>query len=130
MAELMKQGAGGVGEAAEQTRDVPTYTPRFDIWEGADELILWGDMPGVRPEDVDIQFENRELTIRGKVAPRQPGVEYLAAEYGVGDFLRTFRIGETIEGAKIRAEFSNGVLTLHLPKTEKVKPRRIQVQIG
>lgn len=105
-----------------------TFVPRFDIWEGDDELRLYGDLPGVTPENLDIQFENRELTIHGKAAPRQDGVEYLYGEYGIGDFHRTFTIGEAIDVEKISAEMRDGVLTLHLPKSENVKPRRIEVK--
>ena len=104
-----------------------TFIPRFDIWEVDDELMLFGDLPGVSVEDLDIRFENRELTIHGKVPPRFGG-EYLHAEYEIGDFHRTFTIGEAIDGEKIYAEIRNGVLTVHLPKTEKVKPRKIEVK--
>ena len=105
-----------------------TFVPRVEIWESDDELLLYGDMPGVAPENLDIQFENRELTIHGKVCPRHEGVEFLYGEYGVGDYHRTFTVGEAIDAEKISAEMHNGVLTVHLPKSEKVKPRRIEVK--
>lgn len=112
----------------ERTRSGQTYSPRFDIWETEGELILYGDMPGVSSETLDIQFENDVLTIHGKVEARHSDVEFLLGEYGIGDFYRTFTIGETIDNAKISAELHDGVLTLHLPKTEAVKPRRIEVK--
>lgn len=104
-----------------------SFVPRFDIWEGADELLLYGDLPGVTPGDLDIRFENHELTIRGKVAPRYEG-ELLYGEYEIGDFHRSFTVGESIDAEKISAEMHNGVLTVHLPKSEKVKPRKIEVK--
>ena len=104
-----------------------TFIPRFDIWEGDEELLVYGDLPGVTAEDLDIRFENRELTIHGAVKPRHQG-EMLYGEYEVGDFHRTFTVGETIDAEKISAELHNGVLTLRLPKSEKIKPRRIAVQ--
>jgi HSP20 family protein len=68
--------------------------------------------------------------IRAKVDPRQDdGMEYLVQEYGVGDYYRTFQVSETIDAAKISAEYADGVLTLHLPKAESSKPRRIRVQV-
>jgi HSP20 family molecular chaperone IbpA len=103
-----------------------TFVPRFDIWEGDDELLLYGDLPGVSADDLDIRFENRELSIHGAVKPRHQG-EFVYGEYDIGDFHRTFTVGEAIDAEKISAEMSNGVLTLRLPKSEKVKPRRIQV---
>jgi HSP20 family molecular chaperone IbpA len=114
--------------SAEQNRNGVTYSPRIDICETDHELVLFADLPGVRSEDLDIRFENRELTIHGKVQPRNEDVKFLYAEYGVGDFYRTFTVGEMIDAEKIAAELHNGVLTLHLPKTEKVKPRRIEVK--
>jgi HSP20 family molecular chaperone IbpA len=114
--------------SAEQNRNGVTYSPRIDICETDHELVLFADLPGVRSEDLDIRYENRELTIHGKVQPRNEDVKFLYAEYGVGDFYRTFTVGEMIDAEKIAAELHNGVLTLHLPKTEKVKPRRIEVK--
>jgi HSP20 family molecular chaperone IbpA len=114
----------------ERTRNGRTYRPRFDIWETEDELVLYGDLPGVSPEDLDIQFENRELTIHGRVAPRHDETQFLYGEYGIGDFYRSFTIGESIDDQKISAELNQGVLTLHLPKAESVKPRRIEVKSG
>jgi HSP20 family molecular chaperone IbpA len=111
----------------ERTRGGATYTPRIDIWENEDELVLYAEMPGVLPEHLDIHFENRELRIHGKVHPRHEKINFLYGEYGIGDFYRTFTIGETIDSEKITAELKDGVLTLHLPKTEAVKPRRINV---
>lgn len=105
-----------------------TFVPRIDIWEGENELVLHADMPGVKPENIDIRFENRELTIRGQVCPRYDDVRLMYGEYGIGDFHRTFAIGEAIDTEKISAEMTGGVLRLHLPKSEKVKPRRIKVK--
>lgn len=114
----------------ERTRSGQTYSPRIDIWENDDALLLLADMPGVSPENLDIRFENRELTIHGHVEPRQTDANFLYGEYGIGDFYRTFTIGEAVDGGKISANLKSGVLTLHLPKTEAVKPRRIEVKSG
>lgn len=113
---------------AERTCGGTTYSPRIDIWEKADELILYAEMPGVSAEDLDVRFENHELTIQGKVSQRQADVRFVYGEYGIGDFSRSFNIGESIDTSKIRAELQNGVLALHLPKMENVKPRRIEVK--
>ena len=112
---------------AEGTFSGATYSPRFDIWENDDEMILYGDLPGVIPEDLNVHFENPVLTIHGKVNPRHNDIKFLHGEYGIGDFHRTFTIGEAIDSERISAELKNGVVTVHLPKSEKVKPRRIEV---
>jgi HSP20 family protein len=110
------------------------YTPRFDIVETAEELTLYGDLPGVQPADLEVRFENQELVIHGRVAARNDAGDrnnaatgHWEREYGVGDFYRTFAVSEGIDAQRIQAELKNGVLTLHLPKAEAVKPRKIQV---
>jgi HSP20 family molecular chaperone IbpA len=112
----------------ERTRGGVTYSPRVDIVEAEEKLILFADLPGVAPDDLDIRFENRELTIQGKVSPRHNDIQFVYGEYGIGDFYRTFTIGEQIDSSKITAELKSGVLTLHLPKMEHAKPRRIEVK--
>jgi len=107
-----------------------SYTPRVDILETEDQLMLYADMPGVKPEDVDISYENGELTVYGRCAPRQEQANYLLQEYGVGDYYRAFSISEQIDSERISAELKHGVLTVHLPKSEAVKPRRISVKTG
>lgn len=114
----------------ERTQSGPTFTPRIDIWETDEQLLLYADMPGVVAENLDIRFENRELRIHGRVCPRHENRKFLYSEYGIGDFYRTFSIGEAIDTERISAELKDGVLTLHLPKTEAVKPRRIEVKSG
>jgi len=104
------------------------YTPRVDILEAEEESLLLADLPGVKPEDVDVRFDNGELIIAGRCAPRHEGANYLRSEYGVGDFYRAFSISEHIDWQKIAAELKNGVLTVHLPKAETVKPKKITVK--
>jgi HSP20 family protein len=104
------------------------YTPRVDIIETEEESLLLADLPGVKPEDVDVRFENGELVVDGRCAPRHEGANYLMSEYGVGDFYRAFTISEQIDWQKISAELKNGVLTVHLPKAETAKPRKITVK--
>jgi HSP20 family protein len=108
-----------------------TYSPNVDILETRDELTVLADMPGVGGEDIDIHFENGELSIYGRVKQRQgPNERLLLKDYEVGDFHRAFRISEEINADKINAEYKNGVLTLHLPKAESAKPRKIAVTSG
>jgi HSP20 family molecular chaperone IbpA len=131
MSDTLKQENRTDAATRERTRGGTTYNPRVDIFESDEELVLYGDLPGVEPGALDVHFENRELVIHGKVAPRQKDVQnYLYREYGVGDFYRAFAIGEDIDPRRISAELKNGVLTVHLPRTEAVKPRRIDVKAG
>lgn len=112
----------------ERIESGPTYRPNVDIIENENELLLLADMPGVKAEQVEINYEQGQLSIAGRVSPRQkPEIAYLLREYGVGDFVRTFQVGEGIDAGKIEAEIKNGVLTLHLPKAESMKARAIPV---
>jgi HSP20 family protein len=104
------------------------FTPRVDVLENADELVLLADVPGVGPGDVDVHFENGELTLDGRCAPRAFGSRLLGEEYEVGDYHRVFSLGDHIDGDKISAQLAQGVLTVRLPKREAVKPKRIPVQ--
>lgn len=114
---------------SEHTRNWPHYRPNVDILESAGELTVFADMPGTTGDNIDINFENGTLTIHGKVGDREPkDAGLVSREYGVGDFHRTFQVSEKIDAGNITAEHADGVLTLHLPKVEAVKPRKILVQ--
>jgi HSP20 family protein len=113
---------------AEVTRGV-TYSPRVDILETEEELTLFADRPGVKDGGVDIRFENGELTLHARRQPSKMTGTWLW-ENETGDFFRAFRISEQVDAGKIWAELKNGVLTLHLPKVEAAKPRRITVRGG
>src|SRR5260370_12924712 len=112
----------------ELTRGTTTFTPRVDIIETPEELLLYADLPGVRSEDVDVRFENGELILHGKCPPRHQPANFLRNEFEVGDFCRVFTLNESIDAEKIVAELKQGVLTVHLPKSEALKPRKITVK--
>jgi len=113
------------GEA--ETRSV-TVSPRVDLLDRDDELLLLADMPGVLPDAVDIRFENGELSVHGRRIANHAGKSRVRWEYEVTNFFRTFKLTERIAADRISAELKNGVLTLHLPKVESIKPRRIAVK--
>ena len=112
----------------ELTRGGLHFTPRGDICETDNELTLFAEVPGARPEDVDLHYEQGELTLRARVPPRAEGKRVLLQEYEEGDFYRAFNIHESIDASRISAECKNGVLTVHLPKAEAAKPRQISVK--
>lgn len=108
------------------TTNEAIYAPRVDVLETPEGILLLADLPGVRPEDLDLHFENGELTLHGRCERR--GGEFLTREYGVGNFYRAFTIGDEIDAEKISAEMKNGVLTVRLPRSEAAKPKRIAVK--
>jgi HSP20 family protein len=123
--------AGDGAPKAELTRGGRYYLPNCDILEQNDELLVVADVPGAKSDQISVAFEDGNLTIHARVEPRQPDdQEYLLREYGFGDYYRTFSVSETIDASKITAECADGVLTLHLPKAEALKPRKIAVNAG
>lgn len=130
MNELNPKTQTAVADDPERTRSGVVFAPRIDIAETENELILLADLPGVTADGLDIRYEDGQLTLQGSVAARAVGGQAVYAEYEVGDFHRTFKIGESIDAARISAELKQGVLTLHLPKIEKVLPRRIEIKAG
>lgn len=128
MADQEKVTTSGGGEL-EQTRCGPCYRPNVDIVEREDELIVLADVPGAIAEKVDVDFADGVLSVYAPVdASRADGRTYRLQEYGVGDYFRSFRVSEQIDPSRITAQCADGVLTLHLPKAEAVKPRKITVQ--
>jgi HSP20 family protein len=105
------------------------FTPRADIRESAEELVLEMDLPGVKAENVDVHFDRGELTVRAKGPTlTTAGRSWLALEYQPGDFERVFRLSPDVDASKIAAELKDGVLTLHLPRAENYRARRISVR--
>ena len=112
----------------ECTHEGRMYVPNVDIIENQEELHLLADVPGATAEDIDIRLNQGELSIHARIPNRQSDqTRFLAAEYGVGDYFRTFAVGEDIDNQAISATVNGGVLTLRLPKIERAKPRKIAV---
>lgn len=107
------------------------FIPACDIVESKEDVQLFIDMPGVKSESVELDLENGALTITARVEDRVPAdLNFLLREYGVGDFRRSFNIGEGIDANEISAALRNGVLTVTLPKSEAIRPRKIEVKNG
>lgn len=102
-------------------------TPRVNIHEVKDGYILHAEMPGVTKEGIEVLLEDNELTIIGhRKAEEVPG-EPLYRESTQRDYRRVFALDPVIDTGSIVARIDQGLLTLELPKAEKVKPRKIQV---
>jgi HSP20 family protein len=106
------------------------FEPRVDIYETAEALVVKADLPGVLPDDVQTDLKDSLLTLVARVRPVEGAWKPLHEEYAVGHFTRQFRLGQQIDQAKITAQLKDGVLTLTLPKADRHKPRRIQVNAG
>jgi HSP20 family protein len=101
--------------------------PEVNIFETRDGYVLEAEMPGVNKEGLQITLEGNEITITGhRNNESQPG-EVLFRESRSADYRRVFELDPAIDTARISAKMDQGVLTLTLPKSEKVKPRKINV---
>ena len=129
--ELTVKDKQEVAPSQEGTRAGRTFVPEVDIYETPESLYLWADMPGIDEKSLHVHLGDGMLTIEGQVALRE--YENLApvyTEYNVGNYLRRFTLSSDIDADKISAKVTNGVLELQLPKSERVKPRRINVTAG
>ena len=120
---------GAMPKVPEQTRPGPVYLPAVDIFETDAAITVLADLPGVKPEHLDIDLRDSVLTLKGRVSPHvSPSEVDVLREYEAGTFVRQFTLSETIDQAKIDAHLSDGVLRLVLPKVERAKPRQITVR--
>jgi len=117
-------------ESHEPTRTGVSYSPSVDIYETDDALTLLADLPGVKRESLDIDLKERKLVITGLVDETESRLRPIYSEFGVGGFQRSFELGDTIDRKNISASLKDGVLTLVLPKADRVKPRKIEVAVN
>ncbi|MGW8250268.1 MAG: Hsp20/alpha crystallin family protein [Anaerolineales bacterium] len=109
--------------------DTVTWGVALDVKENENEFVVEASLPGVKPEDVDVTFTNNTLTIKGEVRSEEEKEEsrYHLRERRYGMFSRSISLPRGIDGENIEASYNSGVLTLHLPKREEVKPKRIEI---
>ena len=118
--------------AAVQSRwAVPRSFPPLNVWEDGETIFAEAEVPGLKSEDIDISVVGNDLTIRGRRGgePRE-GVAYHRQERGVGEFQRLLRLPVEVDGSKVEATLTNGVLVIKLPKAEAAKPKKIRVSSG
>ena len=103
--------------------------PPLDVEETADEIVVTTALPGMKADGVEITITGQTLTIQGEFRPSNTteGAQYLHQERRFGAFSRTLQLPVRVQGEAARASFADGVLTLHIPKAEDVKPRQIRI---
>lgn len=111
----------------EKTREMNEVRPAVDIYENDDEILLHVDMPGVVKDDIKVDIDNGTLSISGIRKLEAEGVATYE-EFTDVEYVRSFSVPQTIEINKVEAELKNGILKLHLPKSEAVKPRQIEIK--
>ncbi len=114
----------------EETRSKEKFIrPAVNIIETEEGLILMADIPGAAKETLDVNMEKGILTISAPAAHSIPGRQ-VYREFELANYYRQFSIPESLDHEKARADFTNGILTLTIPKAEAARPRRIEVKVG
>jgi HSP20 family molecular chaperone IbpA len=114
-------------KAIEKTRALKTAHPFVDIYENNDEILLHADMPGVKKEDISVNIDNGTLSLSGVRRFDSKGVSTWK-EFTDVEYVRNFSIPQSIDVDQVRAELKDGVLELHLPKSEVAKPKMIEIK--
>ena len=111
---------------------VTDWTPVVDIQETDVEYLVKVELPEVKKEDVKVTVENGVLTLQGerKQEKEEKGKKFHRIERSYGSFLRTFTVPLDTDETKVAADFKDGILKVHLPKTEKPRPKAIEVRVS
>lgn len=114
-----------------EDKSLPTFRPATDILEREDGFYIYMDLPGVHKEDLVIDLQENDLTVSGKTSHPAPENErYSEMQFGNGEYRRSVSLSDIVDREKIRANLSNGVLELYLPRVEKTQPKRIEITCG
>ena len=111
----------------ETTRDLYEVAPAVDIYENEDEILLYADMPGVAKNEISVNIDNGRLSLSGVRKLETSGAASWE-EFGNVEFVRNFSVPQTIDVEMVKAELKDGILALHMPKSEKAKPRQIEIK--
>jgi len=111
---------------------VAEWSPLVDIEESEKEYLIKAEIPEMKKEDVKIAVQDDILSISGerKSEKEEKGKKYHRVERSYGSFLRSFTLPDDADGTKITAEYKDGVLRLHLPKSEQATPKAIEVKVA
>jgi HSP20 family protein len=118
--------------AGKESLTVVDWAPSVDIQETETEYLVKAELPEVKKEDVKVTVENGILTLQGerKQEKEEKGRKFHRVERSYGSFLRTFTVPVDADEAKVAADFKDGILRVHLPKTEKLRPKAIEVKVA
>lgn len=111
---------------------IAEWAPLVDIVEDDKEYLIKAELPEVKKEEIKVGVQDDVLTITGerKYEKEEKDKKYHRIERAYGSFSRSFTIPDDADGTKVSAEFKEGILKIHLPKSEKAKPKSIEVKVG
>jgi len=118
-------------EGEKEAISVAEWSPVVDITEDAKEYLIKAELPEIKKEDVKLTVQDNVLSISGerKYEKEEKGKKYHRVERAYGSFLRSFTLPEDADGGKVTAEYKDGILNVHLPKSEKAQPKSIEVKV-
>jgi HSP20 family protein len=124
-------------ETVGRARAVPAvaagvWLPPVDILESKDGYLIRAELPGMKKEDFNLEVNDGTLTVSGerKAETLSNGVEYQRSERVHGKFSRSFYLPQTVKQEGIKASYRDGILEIHVPKTEEAKPRQIAIAVN
>src|SRR5689334_5215524 len=131
LANLFENFAEGATPGKDQLM-AGTFVPLVDVYEDEHNLVLKLEVPGVEEENLNIEWENNVLTVKGerKFEKEEKEENFHRIERRYGSFARTFRLPNTVEGEKAEAHYDKGVLKVTIPKRAEAKPKQIKVATG
>jgi HSP20 family protein len=120
------------GNGGKEALTVAQWSPLVDITEDEKEYLIKAELPDMKKEDVRLTVENEVLAISGErtFEKEEKGKKYHRIERAYGSFVRTFSLPEDADGSKVSADFKDGMLQVHLPKSQKAKPKSIEIKVG
>jgi len=113
--------------AVEKNTHLRTARPVVDIYENDDEILVYADMPGVKKENISVNIDNGALSLKGTRHLDTAGTSNWE-EFSDLAYIRVFSVPQSINVDQVAAELKDGVLKLHLPKSEAAKPRQIEIK--
>jgi HSP20 family molecular chaperone IbpA len=116
-------------DSAENVKERQVVAPLVDVYENEQEYLLVADLPGVDKDALNISLQEEEVLLEAQRA-ETGGARLVAGEFRAIDYRRTFTLPQGVDREKVAAELRDGVLRLHLPKAEALRPRRIEVHAG
>lgn len=131
LSRLFERPALRTGDGRE-TLTVADWVSSVDISETDTEYLIKAELPEVKKEDVKVTLQDGVLTIQGerRQEKEEKGKKFHRVERSYGSFVRSFTLPDYVDDARVKAEFKEGILNLHLPKSEKAKPKAIEVRVG
>ena len=132
LARIFGLSPARTGNGGQEAMTTTQWAPSVDIIEDDKEWLVKADLPEVKKEDVKVTVENGVLTITGerKFEKEEKDKKYHRIERSYGNFFRSFTLPDAADGSKVNAEFKDGVLQVHLPKSEKTKPKAVEVKVA